>query len=165
MKINIDITDWNEEYQARETDVSSEDKIIERSKEGIKPSEMARLAIVARERGDAPDDILPKNKPMLNKGGAISVSTMIAKRMKEITLENGKQVKVRKLTCPTEGVENVVVESYSKNGVKNALNYLHNTILGYVYGRLVIIAENGGDVEKEWAEFKRKGDEMVKELV
>ncbi len=165
MKINIDVTDWNKEYQEKEVDVTNEDAIISRAKEGIKPSEMARLAIVARERGDSPNDILPANKSLLMRGGAVNVSSIIATRMKEINLENGKTVRVRELTCPTEGVENVVVDSYSENGLKNAINYLLNSIPGWIYGRLVIIAENGGDVEGIWKELRGKVDEMIKELV
>lgn len=165
MEIKIDIEDWNNEYQEKEVNVINEDEIINRAKEGIKPSEMARLTIVARERGDSPDDILPANKSLLMRGGAVNVSSIIATRMKEINLENGKTVRVRELTCPTEGVENVVVDSYSENGLKNAVNYLLNSIPGWIYGRLVIIAENGGDVEGVWKELRVKVDEMVKELV
>lgn len=165
MKIDIDITDWNDEYQDKEVNVTNEDEIISRAKEGVKPSEMARLTIVARERGDSPDDILPANKSLLMRGGAVNVSNIIATRMKEIILRNGKTVKVRELTCSTEGIENVVVESYSENGLKNAVNYLLNSIPGWIYGRLVIIAENGGDVEGVWRELRVKVDEMIKELV
>lgn len=165
MKINIDVTDWNKEYQEKEVNVTSQDEIIERAKEGIKPSEMARLTIVARERGDASESIFPANKSLLMKGGAVNVSAIIASRMKEINLENGKTVKVRELTCPTEGVENVVVESYSENGLKNAQNYILETVTGFIYGRLVIIAENGGDVEGIWREFQGRVNKMIKGLV
>ncbi len=165
MEININITDWNDEYQEKDVDLTNEDAIISRAKEGVKPSEMARLTIVARERGDSPDNILPANKSLLMRGGAVNVSGIIAARMKQINLENGKTVRVRELTCPTEGVKNVVVDSYSENGLKNAVNYLLNYVPGWIYGRLVIIAENEGDVKKVWGELKGKVDEMIKRLV
>jgi hypothetical protein len=166
LEVKIDITDWGEEYQDKALDVSSEDEIIERAKEGVKPSEMSRLTIAARELGCVPEDVLRPNKILLMIGGAVSVSNMIARRVKESSLSNGKSVKMRELTCATEGVEKqVVVDASSETGFQNAVNYLLNVVPGYIYSRLVIIADHGGDVQEYANQLKALIDDMVSKLV
>jgi hypothetical protein len=166
MKINIDITDWSESYQSEEINVSNETEVVKRAKEGVKPSEMGRHIIVARELGATEDDIIKPNKTILNIGAAKSVSDLIARQMKEVNLKSGKSIKVRALVCATEDVEeDIVVDSDTREGYQNAVNYLLKVIPGYLQSRLAIIAANGEDVEGYWEQFKAIGDEIVRKLI
>ncbi len=149
--IKIDITDWDEEYQDNEVNVSSEDEIIKRAKEGIKPSEMGRHIIVSREHGLSPEGIIRPNKTILNIGAAEAVSKLIARRYKNVTIKNdgGKTLKIRALTCATEDAEeSVVVDSDTEAGLQNAISYTLNVIPGHIRSRLDIIRVNGGNVKK-----------------
>lgn len=166
MEIKIDVTDWNEDYQSKELDVSSENEIIKRAKEGVKPSEMGRHIVVAREKGLAPDNIIKPNKSILNIGAAYLVSQLQTKFLKKKNLKNGKNITVRALTCPTEGVQNqAVVDSDTEDGCQNAINYLLNVIPGHIQGRLVIIAANGGDVEDYAEKLIMEIRNIVSELI
>ncbi len=150
VEININITDWNEEYQKNGLDVSSEDKIIALAKKGIKPSEMGRHIIVSRERGLLPEGIIRPNKTILNVGAAEAVSKLIARQYKQALIKNdgGKTLKIRALTCATEDAEkSVVVDSDTEAGLQNAISYTLNIIPGYIRSRFDIIRVNGGDVK------------------
>lgn len=167
MKINIDITDWNEEHKEKEPNVSSHKEIIERSKEGLGPSELARMTIVARELDLAPENIIASNKVNLMVGGAAQISK-IKTGKKEAKLKNGNTVNMREYTCPVEGGEDdVLVESETKAGYDNAVNYLLNVVPGYIVGRLRIIANysGNGDVEHYAELLIEKIRSAVKELV
>jgi hypothetical protein len=140
LMIDIDITDWNEEYLSNQFSVVTVDDIIEYAKDGIKPMLMGRTVIVAREREETNPGIIDDNKHCLNRGAAINISHMISRRMKELNTENGKSIKVRELVCATEQSKlKVVVDSTTKEGCDNAISYLLNNIPGYIRGRLAIV--------------------------
>ncbi len=154
LKLEIDITDWNETYTELEPNVSTEDEVIERTKGGMKPSQAGRHIIVARQRGDAPDDIIQSDKYTLNLGAATQVSRMIAKHFDEVHLTNGKDIKIRSYVCPVKDSEiNAVVDFDTLPAYQNAVSYLLNTIPGHVYNRLAIIASHSSNGEvREYAD-------------
>jgi hypothetical protein len=165
MQIKIDVTDWNEEYQKKEVDLSTEEAIIKRAKEGVKPSEMGRLVTIAQEKGDMADGVISSHKIRLMKGSAMAVSSIIAKFKTQSNLKNGNKVNHRTFTCATEGANvDAVVDAESKAGLQNATNYLRNVVPGYIQGRLAIVAANNGDVRQLADELKTKIDEMVMRL-
>ncbi len=154
LKLEINITDWNEDYIEKEPDMSSGDEIIQRTKEGMKPSEAGRHIIVAREHGDAPNDIIQDNKYNVNLGAAVQVSRKIAKHFDEVHLTNGKDIKIRSYVCPVrDGEIDAVVDFNTLPAYQNAVSYLLNTIPGHVYGRLAIIASHTSNGEvREYAD-------------
>ena len=183
--IKIDVTDWAVEHDQIEPSVTGEDDLIALvTKQGRSTAQVARLAIIARERGLAPTNILPENKPLLNAGAAVDISSKIARRMKEAQLPNGNTLTVREFVAPVREEEEegqlandtqnvlapssplpetfVSVESPEARG--RALDYLYKIVPGYIMGRLKIIAISGGDVKAAADELKNKIDEMVDRL-
>lgn len=158
MELKIDITDWDEEFQKAKPDVSTHDQIIERAKEGIKPQELGRHTIVARENGHAPMNILKPIKTLLSVGAAYETSQIICQKMRIANLKNGKSFKVRALVGATEDVENdVLVDSDTEDGYQNSVNYLRTKAIGHISNRLTLIAEYGGPVED-------LAEEVIKEI-
>ena len=148
LKLEIDITDWNKTYIEFEPDMSSEDNIIQRTKEGMKPSQAGRHVIVARQRGDTPDDIIQPDKITLNIGAATQISRMIASHFEEVHLTNGKDIKIRSYVCSVKDSEvDTVVDFNTLPAYRNSVSYLLNTIPGHVYNRLAIIASHSSNGE------------------
>lgn len=183
LTIYIPIGDWEEEYVDIECDVTSADAIIARLEEGISGPQAARLAIVAREREEAPGDILSGNKLLLNNGAAADISAMVGNRRKKVELENGAIVSIREWVAAVpksededderdqlsleetpvdDGTE--LVHWQSEKATRRAWDYLLNKVPGYAYGRLAIIAANGGDVRDAANQLVDKITEMVERL-
>ena len=179
--IKIDVTDWAVEHDEIEPDVSSEDKLVELSTK-YHTIKLARMAIIAREKGLMPEGIMPPNKVVLQSGAWLRISSLIKRRVKEFELPNGNTVEVREFVGAVKDENDHVhgdaldsdvdssftadlyVHSESDEGLGRAIDYLLKRIPGYVYGRLVTIAANGGDVRKAADELKGKIDELVERL-
>ncbi len=189
--LKIDVTDWAIEHDEIEPQISNEDDLIGLAiRPGMNTAKVARLAIISRERGNAPADILPANKPLLNSGGAVAISTKIAQRHKEVQLKNGKTLTVREFVAPVRDEDEgqatddaqvanapsplpetlrhaqdaTFVNVQSDEAKGRALDYLYKIVPGYIMGRLKIIAVNGGDVKAAADELKARIDEMVERL-
>lgn len=167
--IEIHVPDWVEEHSQLEADVSTEDKIIDLMiATKMSAAKAARVAIIAREKKQAPEDIVPANKLLLNTGGAMAIQQAVARRTRKVQLENGNTVNVRELVAPVaDNPTNVggIVDTQDPQALQRALDYLLKIVPGYVNNRLEIIAINGGDVVQAANEFKQKVDEMVSRLV
>jgi hypothetical protein len=142
--INIDITDWDEEYETADRKVYDQDDLVEHAKEGVKPMELARNIIAAREREEADPNIIKSNKLTLNIGGMFQINQIYARRMKEYNTKNGQSIKHRELVCENGDSDPNVVDGKSDKGCQRAINYLMNTAIGHVKSRLNIIAVNLG---------------------
>jgi hypothetical protein len=187
--IKIPIGDWVQEYDQLEVDVSTEEALIQTiASKQMSTIQAARLAIVARERGAAPAEMLPPNKLLLNTGGAMDIQGKIARRYKEVQLTNGSTVKVREFVAPvrehlteepdeedqtTEQLNRTagqlpedtgIVEAVSEIAHKRAYDYLLQRVPGYIYSRLKLIAANKGDVTEAANALKKEIDEMVTKL-
>jgi hypothetical protein len=193
--LKIPIGDWMKEFVREEVDVSSEEKIIElATKEKMPTSQIARLVIVAREAGYAPDEIIPPNKLILNAGASASIQQIIATRYRELEIANNKTVKVREFVAPVREVmtrteepeevelstEQVIGEPETQpqqqptepgfvnvqtdEACQRAIDYLLGRIPGYVYSRLAIVAVNGGEVVQVAERLKAEIDRVVREL-
>ena len=181
MRIEIEAKDWEEEHDEVEPDISTADKLVELSTKYSTPK-LARMAIVAREKGLMPNDILPANKPLFQSGAWLAVSNLIKRRVSEKELPNGKTVEYREYVgvvrdedgqntgdtlsahADSSLTTDLYVHAESDEGLGRAIDYLLKRIPGYVYGRLVTIAANGGDVRKAADELKSKIDEIVEGL-
>lgn len=187
LTINIPIGDWDTEYQVEEPKLQGDSDLIELLKNPQNgPQKIGRLAIVARERGNAPNNILPPNKLLLNAGAAVEVSQIVARRKTKRELPNGKEIEVRDFVAsvredgnqsindthqhhvtPPSPINNnnhgfVYVES--ETALQRAQDYLAKVVPGYICGRMEIIALNGGDVRQAAKELKKRIDEIVKRL-
>jgi hypothetical protein len=180
--LKIPIGDWVQEYDQLEVDVSTEEALIQTiASKQMSTIQAARLAIVARERGAAPAEMLPPNKLLLNTGGAMDIQGKIARRYKEVQLTNGSTIKVREFVAPVrehpteepeeeEGTtgqlpeDTGIVEAVSEIAHKRAYDYLLQRVPGYIYSRLKLIAANKGDVTEAANALKKEIDEMVTKL-
>jgi len=100
--IEIDVTDWLDEYMDEEVDVTTLEALIDRAtQDGMDARQLARLIIIARERGELAEDMeFPPNKSLLNNGGGLSVNVMMAQQKRRIELSNGTVHYVRELVAP-----------------------------------------------------------------
>jgi hypothetical protein len=179
MQIKIDVTDWQKEYDEIEADVSTTDKLTELSVKH-NTAQLARLAIIAREKKLAPNDILPANKPLFLSGAMAALTQLIVRQRETFTLKNGKGVTVREFVGPLGGEHDQVasdthvtsvtsppemfVKIESDEALGRSIDYLLKRVPGYIYGSLTRIAVGGGDVRKLADELIAKIEEMVKEL-
>lgn len=188
LTIVIPIGDWEEEYLEAELDVSSEEEILKRVRNLRTPAQLARWVLVARERGDAPEDILPPNKLVIHQGAAANISGLVKSKRTTVKLKNGRKVKIRtfvgtvkdeELTIVTVGTtpakakkpkkkvvadDTAFVGSLTSKALPRALAYMRKRVPGYIRGRLEIIAANGGDVQAAVDELNVIVEEMVEEL-
>lgn len=186
-EIRIKVGDWAAEYHEVEPSIGDEDDLVTlMTKQKMSTPKVARLAIMAREFGNAPADILPENKPLLNSGAAVALSSVIARRHVEAQTPSGNTYSVREFVAPVreEGEEGQAVNDTHKQSVPSpspltdesfvpvqseeakgrAWDYLLKRVPGYIYGRLKIVAVNGGDVKAAAEELKVKIDELVERL-
>lgn len=100
--IKIDVTDWLDEYMIEEADVTTLEALIDRAtQDGMDAKQLARLVIIARERGDLSEDMeFPPNKLLLNNGGGLAVNVMMAQQKRRIETSNGTVRYVRELVAP-----------------------------------------------------------------
>jgi hypothetical protein len=159
--IKIDITDWDKEYQKKEWQVSNHDDLIERAKEGIKPMELARNVIAARERGLTEPNIIGSNKRTFNIGGMFQINQLLTRLKRKNETKNGQEIITRALVCEvgTNGEDPEVVDSATDKGTQRAIQYLHSTGLGHIVGRLNIIGVNNGAKD-----VKRHGKILMAEI-
>ena len=179
--ITIKVGDWDSEYEEKNLDVSSDDAIIECLIEGHTTAEVGRIALMAREKGDAPDNILKPNKLLLQAAARAEIGQK-AGRKRTIELEDGRVIKgVREYVGPVvrreldvddeqlsleiesiEGPEFAYVQS--ELALARAKDYLIKVIPGHIYSRLAIIAVNEGDVEAAMNELISEIEGVVVQL-
>lgn len=185
LTVTIPINDWGNEYAEVEPKLLDQEDLVELLKQPhFSASKIGRLAIVARERGDAPQDIIPGNKLLLNAGAAVEISSIAARRKTTVELADGREIEVREFVAPYRDDEvdrlandnqdmgvnpspddyDGFVPVHSTVANTRATNYLLKKVPGYIYGRLAIIAANGGEVQEAAELLKDKIDEMVKRL-
>ena len=181
--ITIPIDDWDEQYIQDEPDVTTDDAIIARLLEGITTAQVARHTIVARERGDAPENILKPNKLLLFTGAQKQVSEKYQRRTRVVEVPSGKSYEVREYSAPVrekqeddeagtltdEATISIIAPLVSiddkDQSVSNAERYLLNVAMGHIWPRLVEIAYHGGDVEEIVKIIKQRLDDMCNKLV
>jgi len=190
--VKTDITDWRDECLRYEPTIRTVDDLVALVvDENRSTGEAARMAIVMRELGHAPDDILKPNKLLLHAGGRAEVAIKVSARKVQAEMPNGSTYSVREFVgIPGRGegvasdvdvgqvafeaeVQDAVTEaasgphyvpSDSADGLMRAMNYLVNTIPGYIFERLKIIALAGGDVEAAADTLKEEIDRQVMQL-
>ena len=151
LTVEIPIGDCEAEYLAAEPEITGPDSLIELRKVHSIGS-VARMAVAARARGEAPVDIIKADKLLYLSGAQADIAEMISSRVVAVQLENGSEINVRSWVAEPPGERDdeggVIVGSVSTDGLDRALRYLHNNVPGYVRGRLEIVAANRGDVRE-----------------
>ncbi len=135
--------------------------------------QVARMAIVWREMGEAPDTIMQPNKMLLYAGAQHSLARLVQRQRHEVEGKNGQKFDMSTYVgAVTEGegtedggIEQSYVRYDDKRATERAQQYLANTVPGHIWGRLLLIYENGGDVKAATRQLKRDIDDMVKRLV
>ena len=181
--LKIDRTDWYEQFVAEEPDVTSEEALIARAREGMSTTRIAQHAITARAEKVAPADILPADKLMLLSGGRAHISVMLACQKREVKLANGSTFNVREFVAsvhdeePDNGDGDSVladeVPAFDNRGwidsgdplaSKRAAQYLDRVVPGHIWNRLAIIAQNDGDVKEAASVLLGKVGDMIERL-
>ena len=186
--LKIDCTDWADEYMTSEPDLSSEDAMVRAHQEGkLHIAQIGRFVIVARERGDAPDDIVLPNKMLLQLGANGNIADKFRARKRRVTTESGQEIVVREMVAPVselrartgdgddlaldltasepdESNAYVWVDCETTLALERAEKYLQRSVPGHIWPRLALIAVNDGDVAGAADLLHDKIDEMVAKL-
>ena len=175
--INIDATDWKEEYDHEGTPIRNFDDVIS-ARRDRHPAQTARMALIARDPRveDAPPDLLPMNRLLLMSGAMASIASAIAQREVTRRLKNGIEITCREYMGVVHSDDDEQTESSSdgnpgivsiddNKALDRALAYLQQRVPGYVMGRLKVIAVCGGDVREAADELIGKIEKMVDKLV
>lgn len=175
LAVHIPIPDWEEECLRKELCPQSIEEIGEELQRGHTTAELARAIIARRLRGECPADLIQPDKPLLMTGAAKDVAARVMAIRKTVRLTNGRDISVRALIAPVQedeadedgnaqDVDTEYVTWASKWAVERAVTFLHKRVVGYVVGRLEIIAANKGDVRGEAQKFVEEVWKVVEGL-
>lgn len=176
--IREDISDWQDEAFRAEIIITNERDMLDALASGSHTAQVARAAIVSRELGKAPEDIMRPNKVLLTIGAMQDVISTAHKVKIEVETSNGAVYeapafvgKGNKDEAPEETEEKdpedtgpSFVAARSPLALERARRYMSNVVPGHVWNRLLLIHHNGGSVQAEAEELKAKIDEMVNRI-
>lgn len=173
--IKEDITDWRDETYKRESIIKNREDIVELGSSGLHTAVIARSAIVSREIGEAPEDILRPNKTLLIAGAQLDVSHVLTSEKAEIETESGKKYSIQAFVGnvrersekdgdeedePREpGISYIPYDD--PDALDRAIKYLQNIVPGHIFNRFKQIYASGGDVEAAAEQLKLRIDEFV----
>lgn len=173
LTIHIDIEDWHQETLREETVVSGDDDIIVMLEEGQKTGVIARAAVVSREKGLAPETILPANKLLLYAAARAEVSKKARGRKEQVKVRSGKTYPAPALVgavhAGSDDEDDPDEPSYvplvNPKALANAEDYLRTVLPGHIWHRLLTIYANGGDVEAAADALKEEINRQVREIL
>ena len=161
--LKADITDWRDETYQEEFMPESRDDIMDAIEKGQHTAKIARAAIVAREVGHAPDDIIRENKLLVMSGAMNDISRMVRNTKTEIETVSGKTWRVPAFLGHPKGEngEQSYVSTDTNKSKVWAENYLETVVVGYIRNRLATIYQNGGDVAEVADKLKASIDGLI----
>lgn len=167
-EIRIDVTDLEEEAQREEADMSSEDAMLaEHVARQWHPFKTGRVALGARSLGIAPEDILPPNKLLLMNGAATAVLKVLQRRYHDAVIGD-TTYRSRSWVGTNDGKPDdqgqTFIAADSDGALDRAERYLLDIVPRHIWGRMLIIAEHGGDLEAVAKALHAEIDRMVTEL-
>ena len=171
LQITIPIQDWHDEAIATETPITSTEDIIELIEKGMHTGQVGTMALVWRELGEAPKDIMRPNKVLIYAGAQENVSSLVRARRHEVETKDGKRYRVPDYVGAVgESGEDGIMEQYyvrhdDRRARERAETYLFDIVPSHVWKRLLLIYENGGDVKAAGQKLKREITEQVNRLV
>jgi len=173
MDITINIDDWRDEtLQAEEMPKNLDDLVSLALEQGYLSPQLFRMYAYCREAGIAEPDVLPDNKALLQTGGTNAIDRRFALYRKIIEI-NGKQFDGRAMVAPASKEDDLdddesgdeTVTTWQSTGTPEAADlawrYLERRIPGHIWGRLLILADSGGDVRGAADMLHDKIDEMI----
>ncbi len=165
--LKADISDWRDEAYQEEFLPENWDDIMDAIERGQHTAKIARAALVAREVGHAPDDIIRENKLLIQSGAMNDISAKVRNTKTEIETVSGKTWKVPAfLGHPTgEDGEQSYVSSDTPKGKVWAEKYLETAVVGHIRNRLATIYQNGGDVTEVADKLKARIDGLIAGLL
>jgi hypothetical protein len=162
LKVQIDITDWQKDSQ--KALITSEPDILNQIEAGRSTGQVAKSAVVSREVGKAPKDIMKPNKLLFLSGAMVDIAQKVAGKKHKIQTESGKYGCRDYVGSHKKDDDNDFVRSNTDNGLDRAIMYLKRVVPGYIFSRFLIIHENGGDVLQHAEDLKAVIDDMVERL-
>ena len=172
VEIKIDVTDWAEEYQQEEVDLSTPDRLVEAQQErGYSPKQGGRMLVIAKHRGETFEDVV-EPKEMVQLGSARWFIRYFTELKEVITLDSGKEIEIRSLSAPISTEDGDIddpayVEWSDPTALDNAENYLLGAVPGHIKGRLKFFVAQNAEKRMRGVvkELHAKIDEMVEGLV
>lgn len=182
--IHEDITDWRDEVFRDELIIMEEKDILDALGQGSHTAKVARAAIVSREIGKAPANIVRPNKTLLTIGAMQDVTQIAHKVKAEVTAADGavydapafigrgnieELIEAPEDDEPEEGKDEIdlgpsFVGIHDPMARQRAERHLFRVVPGHIWNRLLIVHEGGGDVALVALELKDKIDEMVRRI-
>lgn len=150
MQLKIDVSDWEEEFEHEGKPLETDEDVLAAAvRDGRSPAQLARFAIVGREKGKGPKDLIKPNKLLLQSGARTEITNIICRQRTNGTLPGGQEVLIRQ-AYSTHGMESESARSMrpyalpgSKARAEVARHWLENVLPGHVRPRLVELALAG----------------------
>jgi len=183
--IQIDVTDWQDEFNRIEPDIHTQEDLFRcLTDDGLSTGQVARLTTVARLLGIAPDDILLPPKVHLYGGARADVAQRISTQKRTVETPSGKEYEVRAYVgvpgrprefyeedgdemaheVPDFEIAPAYVDMDSTEGLRRAEHYLLNVLPGHIFERFKVVMAASGDVGAAAEDLKAKIDELVGRL-
>jgi hypothetical protein len=168
--IDIDVTDWAEEYAMEEVDLSSPEALVDAQQDrGYSPTQGGRMLAIAKHRGETFEEI-PGHKLMLQLGAARSFVNFFTQMKERVTLKSGKEVEVRSYVAQADGDEDedpAYVEWTDDKALDRAEDYLLKRVPGHIRGRLALFAARGREKQMRTVVqvLHQTIDELVEDLM
>lgn len=180
--IHENITDWMHETLRDESIIESDQDIIHALAKGGSTAKVARAAIVSREMGKAPSDIVRPNKMLLNVGAQMDITQMMHNEKTIVKTSSGEHpvssyigiVKEKEQPGDEDAPEEEeqpkkyepsFVSIDSAEALERSIGYLERVVPGHIWNRLLVVHEAGGDVRNEADKVKQIIDDMVSRIV
>lgn len=161
--IKIDATEWRDETFRDENIIEGETDIYKGFDRGLSTAKLARAAVVSREVGKAPDDIIRPNLDLLSAGAVQDIIAISHKKKVEVAVENGKTYQTNAYVGKgntnengngeTEETKDVddgpsYVDIHSKEAIDRALLQLSGRVSGNIWSCLLVLQANDRDVKE-----------------
>lgn len=175
--IKTDITEWQDEVLRDENIITEEEDIYRLLDRGIHTNKIGRAAVVSRELGKAPADLIDPTDLLIQTGAAYNVSGYAKRRKVDVTLESGEVWQIPAYTGKGNTNENGNGEtdnqedsgpSYARTGSQlatiRAQRMLENQITGYIRNQLTAAYMGKLDVVELAEALKDRIDEIVRKI-
>lgn len=190
-QIAIDVSAWVEDALRDEQIMTSADDATRQIAQGVPLGKVARNAVVSRQGGAAPEDLIAPNRALLNIGAYHDVhQRFIRTALKQVIAANGAKYKTarfvgapREAPAPEDDVifqatmDGIVADALAATGYADtdddaqrakaltwATTYLVDTVPAHTWTHLTTVYALGGDVKAIGKQMKQAIDAQVRRL-
>ena len=186
----IDLSEWVDAALRDEQIVTSPEHVTAQIASGVPLSKVARNAIVSRQGGAAPEDLLASNRTLLHIGAYQDVhKRFIRTALQQVTAANGKKYRrSRFIGGPHEapdadadptfqmtaddlafdlvdlGYADSADDEQREKALAWATAYITETVPGHTWKHLIQVYALGGDVKTVAKQLKKEIDVQVRRL-